>query len=398
MPFKVPSLAEVNRTVENNFSQAFYGSSGVLRAMVLKVVSKVVAGAVYMAVLFLSFIWKNSFVATADVDGLVREGSKRNMPPKPASPARGMIEISGPEGISIAAGTVVVDKVFGHEYEILNSVTINEVDDQTGLGTVTVQAYSIAFGSKYDLPKDTVLTFRDIDIEDVKIKVAEGGLYGGVSVDVVVDGVEKQWGETVEDYRNRLKKRVQNQTAGGNDVDYWEWAMSFSEVSDCFVVPNYPVTNFVLIFCADFRSSVIKLNQLIIDKISDYIKSKNRRPVASYPFVSNVEPIRVSFVLAIPQLNEFYKNSVVEAVKSYFRTIGPNQSFSGESIRQAILANGGVSDAAVSGFQVKGDAVVGAYTLQISIEDSSAGIEDLVFTGEVVDTSNLYSDIDFISM
>ena len=34
MPFKVPSLAEVNRTVENNFSQAFYGSSGVLRAMV----------------------------------------------------------------------------------------------------------------------------------------------------------------------------------------------------------------------------------------------------------------------------------------------------------------------------------------------------------------------------
>ena len=123
MPFKVPSLAEVNRTVENNFSQAFYGSSGVLRAMVLKVVSKVVAGAVYMVVLFLSFIWKNSFVATADVDGLVRNGVLRNMTPKPASPARGMIEISGPEGTSIAAGTVVVDKVFGNEYEILNSVT-----------------------------------------------------------------------------------------------------------------------------------------------------------------------------------------------------------------------------------------------------------------------------------
>ena len=43
--------------------------------------------------------------------------------------------------------------------------------------------------------------------------------------------------------------------------------MSFSEVSDCFVVPNYPVTNFVLIFCADFRSPVIKLNQVILDKI-----------------------------------------------------------------------------------------------------------------------------------
>lgn len=395
MPFKVPSLAEVNRTVENNFSQAFYGSSGVLRAMVLKVVSKVVAGAVYMAVLFLSFIWKNSFVATADVDGLVRIGALRNMTPKPASPARGMIEISGPEGTSIAAGTVVVDEVFGNEYEILNSVTINEVNDQTGLGTVTVQAYSIGFGSKYDLPENTVLTFRDIDIEDVTIKVAEGGLYGGVSVDVVVDGVEKQWGETVEDYRNRLKKRVQNQTAGGNDVDYWEWAMSFSEVSDCFVVPNYPVANFVLIFCADFRSPVIRLNQVILDKISDYICSNDRRPAAAYPFVSNVEPIRVSFVVAIPQLNDFYKNSIVEAVKSYFRTVGPNQSFSAESIRQAILANGGVSEAVVSGFQVKGTSVAGAYTLQIDYTGSA--IEDIVFTGEVVDTNNLYSDIEFIS-
>lgn len=395
MPFKVPSLAEVNRTVENNFSQAFYGSSGVLRAMVLKVVSKVVAGAVYMAVLFLSFIWKNSFVATADVDGLVRIGALRNMTPKPASPARGLIEISGPEGTSIAAGTVVVDEVFGNEYEILNSVTINEVNDQTGLGTITVQAYSIGFGSKYDLPENTVLTFRDIDIEDVTIKVAEGGLYGGVSVDVVVDGVEKQWGETVEDYRNRLKKRVQNQTAGGNDVDYWEWAMSFSEVSDCFVVPNYPVTNFVLIFCADFRSPVIKLNQVILDKISDYVCSNDRRPAASYPFVSNVEPIRVSFVVAIPQLNDFYKNSIVEAVKSYFRTVGPNQSFSAESIRQAILANGGVSEAVVSGFQVKGTSVAGAYTLQIDYTGST--IEDIVFTGEVVDTNNLYSDIEFIS-
>ena len=395
MPFKVPSLVEVNRTVENNFSQAFYGSSGVLRAMVLKVVSKVVAGAVYMAVLFLSFVWKNSFVATADVDGLVRIGALRNMTPKPASPSRGMIEISGPEGTSIAAGSVVVDEVFGNEYEILNSVTINEVNDRTGLGTVTVQAYSIGFGSKYDLPKNTVLTFRDIDIEDVTIKVAEGGLYGGVSVDVVVDGVEKQWGETVEDYRNRLKKRVQNQTAGGNDVDYWEWAMSFSEVSDCFVVPNYPVTNFVLIFCADFRSPVIKLNQVILDKISDYICSNDRRPAAACPFVSNVEPIRVSFVVAIPQLNDFYKNSIVEAVKSYFRTVGPNQSFSAESIRQAILANGGVSKAVVSGFQVKGTSVAGAYTLQIDYTGST--IEDIVFTGEVVDTNNLYSDIEFIS-
>ena len=143
-------------------------------------------------------------------------------------------------------------------------------------------------------------------------------------------------------------------------------------------------------YCFDF-----KLNQVILDKISDYICSNDRRPAAAYPFVSNVEPIRVSFVVAIPQLNDFYKNSIVEAVKSYFRTIGPNQSFSAESIRQAILANGGVSEAIVSGFQVKGTSVAGAYTLQIDFTGHT--IEDIVFTGEVVDTNNLYSDIEFIS-
>ena len=71
------------------------------------------------------------------------------------------------------------------------------------------------------------------------------------------------------------------------------------------------------------------------------------------------------------------------------------QSFSAESIRQAILANGGVSEAVVSGFQVKGTSVAGAYTLQI--DHTGSTIEDIVFTGEVVDTNNLYSDIEFIS-
>jgi uncharacterized phage protein gp47/JayE len=85
MSFKIPTLSEVNRNVENGFSKAFYGSSGILRVMVLKVISKVVAGSMYLVVLLLSYIWKNSFVASAEVDGLVRIGSKRNFPPKPAT-------------------------------------------------------------------------------------------------------------------------------------------------------------------------------------------------------------------------------------------------------------------------------------------------------------------------
>ena len=67
MALKIPTLSEVNRTVENGFSQAFYGTSGVLRAMVLKVFSKVVAGAIYLVILLVSALWKNSFISTANV-------------------------------------------------------------------------------------------------------------------------------------------------------------------------------------------------------------------------------------------------------------------------------------------------------------------------------------------
>ena len=91
MALKIPTLSEVNRTVENGFSQAFYGTSGVLRAMVLKVFSKVVAGAIYLVILLVSALWKNSFISTANVDGLVRKGDVYGMPPKPASRARGVV-------------------------------------------------------------------------------------------------------------------------------------------------------------------------------------------------------------------------------------------------------------------------------------------------------------------
>ena len=121
MPFKNYTLSEVNRIVENGFSQAFYGTSGILRAMVLKVVSKVVAGGIYLIVLLASYIWKNEFVATAEVDGLVRKGEVFGMPPKPASRARGKVIVTGTSGTSVPSGTVLVDDVNGYEYQLLSA-------------------------------------------------------------------------------------------------------------------------------------------------------------------------------------------------------------------------------------------------------------------------------------
>lgn len=389
MPFKVPTLTEVNRVVENGFSQAFYGTSGILRAMVLKVISKVVAGTVYMIALLASYIWKNEFVATADVEGLVRKGEIYGMPPKPASRARGKIIVAGTAGTSVPAGTVLIDDVNGYEYELLSAATI-----PSGSTSISVQVYSLGFGSQYNMDADATLSFRDAATGEFTFTVDSEGLYGGSCVDVTVDGVVRQWAESIEDYRSRLKIREKNQPMGGDVADYWLWAMSFSEVSDCFVVPNWPLTNSVSIYVANFNTPSIALNSIIVDEIRNYISSNDRRPATSEPVVATVAPKPCKFNVAIPVVNDFYKASVLTACKNFFKTLGPGQSFSIDMIRQAIVDNGGVDECRVTMLYFdnvyRSDGLVTLYR--------SYSTPPLSIFGEVVDIYSLDSLVTFTNL
>jgi uncharacterized phage protein gp47/JayE len=386
MSFKIPTLSEVNRNVENGFSKAFYGSSGILRVMVLKVISKVVAGSMYLVVLLLSYIWKNSFVASAEVDGLVRIGSKRNFPPKPASRARGTVDVEGDVGVTIPAGTVVVDEQSGHEYEFIAECVI-----PYSLKT-TAQVYSVEYGSEYNLPADTVLVFRDVAPGEASIKVSDEGLYGGNCVKVTVDGVERKWGETVEEYRQRLKVREQNQANGGSDTDYWLWAMKFSEVSDCWVIPNWPATNSVSIYVADFRSSAIAVNSVVLDEIREFICAKHRKPATSDVSVGTVDPMSVSLEIKIPVVNDYFKSAVVDTLKNFFRSYGPGQSFTVEDLQRYVISFSGVADCKVVTMNVDGNVVDYSVTLDKEYSGSAGAYE---VTGKVIDVSSLDSSVVF---
>lgn len=350
MAFKVPSLSEVNMTVENGFSRAFYGTAGTLRAMVLKVISKVVAGAVYIVCLLLAYIWKNSFVDSADIDGLVNIGTKHDVTPKPASRSRGVVTVTAAAGTTIPAGTAFIDPQTQKEYETIASASV-----AVGNTSVNVQVYALEYGSASNIPEGTALEFRDAEISGVlAITVAEGGLYGGVSIDVTVDGVVRQWGEGVEDYRNRIRIREQNQPEGGSKVDYWEWAMRFPQVSNCWVVPNWPATNCVAIFLADFNSDDIILNAIEVQEVSDYINSDDRRPATSVPLVESVTPVGFSCYVYIPTINDYTKESVLNALRAYLKTLGPGDTFSATTIRQYLIANADVADCEINYVLVNG--------------------------------------------
>lgn len=387
MPFSVPTLSEVNRVVENGFSEAFYGTSGTLRVMVLKIISKVTAAAVYLVILLAAAIWKNNFTATADIDGLVRKGDVLTTPPKPASRARGIVIVTGTGGTSVPAGTVLVDDVVGNEYELLTSATI-----PPGLTSVTVQVYSVEFGSAYNLPAGTALTFRDAAPGTFTFAVDSEGLYGGASVDVNVGGAVQKWGETVEEYRHRLQVRERNQPVGGSVTDYWRWAMSFSEVSDCFVADNWPLTNNIAIYIADFRTNAISLNSTIINSVQTYVSSKDRRPASSQPVVGTVTPVPVAMTVEIPVVNDFYKESVLNALKSYFRKLGPGDQFSIDTVRQYIIDFGGVANCHVTNITVSGNVVPNEYSLGRSYSQSGTNIS---ISGEVANVYLLPSLVTF---
>ena len=261
-----------------------------------------------------------------------------------------------------------------------------------GLTTATAQVYSLGFGSSFNLPAETVLAFRDAAPGEFEIAVDSEGLYGGSAVDVTVDGVVRQWGESVEEYRSRLKVRAKNQPMGGSVADYWLWAMSFSEVSNCFVVPNWPNVNNVSVYCADFRTPSIALNSTIIDDISDYITSNDRRPATSKPVVGTVTPLTVLITVAIPVVNDFYKDSVVTALKDYFKMLGPGQSFSRETIRKRIVDFGGVDACNISSLIVNNVYIADDYTL----DKTYTAVGDYVtINGEVINVYSLSSTVSF---
>lgn len=379
MAFSVPSLSEVSRTVENGFSSAFYGKSGTLRVGVLKVLSKVVAGAAYLPILFCQYIWRNSFVDSADAENLVRFGAWYNVPHKVASYSRGVVTVYGTG--TLPAGIVLEDDS-GHEYETITAVTMTTAG-------VDVNVAALNPGSEYNLDEDSNINSQDEIDGFTSAIVADGGIYGGVSVEVVVDGSTEYWGETVEEYRSRIKYRRQHPPMGGCDADYVQWAKKFSQVTDCWVFGNYPTTNSVAIYVSDFNSDNPQLNDTELEEIVDYITDEQRKPITANVLVASPSAVTVGVTVTIPVVNESSKTKVTDTLKEYLRAFGPGDTITIDGCNAAITAADIVDSSKVTNLKVDGATISsGSYTLPKT--GSSSDI-----SGRVVNINKLSSSITF---
>lgn len=365
MEFK--SLNDLVRIVENGLAVQFYGSSAsVLRKGVLKVLAYVFGGALYLISLIAKRIWKNRFISTCDDAALDGFGEEYGIPHKPEQKAEGYVEVtlaSGVSSVEIPEGTYLVD-VSGLEF-VTNSTT-----------TVTVASNLVAVtankaGDVYNLFDGEPLSFRDSSIAGVE-KMTASSIDGGVSVNVLVDGEPQLWGETALEYRERLLNRVRNQPHGGNKNDYWQWAMSFVPVTDCFVFPSTPNTNSVSIAVANYNDVNFAISQDKINAISSYINDDGRRPITADIRVFGVTPVEVKIEASAIPYSMAVRNSVIYALKSFFRKFAPGSSISIDDLSVEIKANSMVSSFAITKAYIKsGGAWISVNAIQMALDSSN---------------------------
>lgn len=358
MAFSVPTLAEVVRSVENGFSIAFYGSAGPLRVSVLKVLAKAFGGAVYLLVLCCGWIWRNNFIVSADALSLsTKHATRLNLPRKPASFAHGSAFFIASGATTVKAGTILVNPSSGVEFELLEDVTF------TAAGNKSANIVAVVSGFSGNVGTGATLQFRDITNDIITGIRTVTQVTGGASYDVQVGSEIQKWGETLEDYRNRLLDRERNQPQGGAEPDYKSWLMRFEFVSDVWTVPNWPLTNNVSCFIADNRTVNAGIPAADVKTAQNYLSTVARRPITSRPIVAAATFVGLYVNISSPGISDAEKSDVDVALQKLLKKYGPGDTVEINEVRNMIRSVTGNMNAVLNQFMVNGVNYDTSYTL-----------------------------------
>lgn len=358
MAFSVPTLAEVVRSVENGFSIAFYGSAGPLRVSVLKVLAKAFGGAVYLLVLCCGWIWRNNFIVSADALSLsTKHATRLNLPRKPASFAHGSAFFVASGATTVKAGTILVNPSSGVEFELLEDVAF------TAAGNKSANIVAVVSGFSGNVGIGATLQFRDITNDSITDIRTVTQVTGGASYDVQVGSEIQQWGETLEDYRNRLLDRERNQPQGGAEPDYKSWLMRFEFVSDVWTVPNWPLTNNVSCFIADNRTVNAGIPASDVKTAQNYLSYVARRPITSRPIVASATFVGLYVNISSPGISDAEKSDVDVALQKLLKKYGPGDTLEINEVRNMIRSVTGNMNAVLNQFMVNGVNYDTSYTL-----------------------------------
>lgn len=297
MPFPKPTLKELAIRIEQDMLARVKTGTGILRRSMLKVFSKVIAGAIYLTYGFTDFISQQLFITTAESEYLEEHGKKWGKTLKASTPASGTIIIAGAEGGFVPTGSLLqnADDI---EYATLVDVTIPII------GSITVNIEATENGLAGNQLSGEILTLLNpiLDVNDFAT-VDTDGLNGGTDV------------EKDDSFRSRILQRIQNGPEIGRLIDYETWARETIGVSitRVWAFKGYAGAGSIGIFFVNDLASPIFPTVVDVGNVQNNIDVK--APLDSIPIVYSPVGKEIGLVLTVSpndsQVNTNVMNSLI---------------------------------------------------------------------------------------
>lgn len=223
MPFTRPTLQDLVDRIEADIEARVTGvNTPLLRRSVLRVLARVVAGAIYLLYGFLSWIKDQMFASTADTDNLEIIGAEYGVTRKAATFSIGQVDLVGCTAATVIPAGSELEAPDGQVYTVDESVTVD------GAGEATIDVTAKVAGSDGDQAAGETLTFVT--------PIAGIASSGTVTDDLITDGLDE---ESDDDYRDRILERKRQPPHGGAEFDYENWMKEVSGVTRAWLIPQY---------------------------------------------------------------------------------------------------------------------------------------------------------------
>ena len=216
MAFNERSLQEIYTDLEADCEATLQRYPN--RRSLINVLIKVLAGASHGWIGRLRWVLDQTFVATADEEHLTMIGQQYGVYRKAAVKASGAVTfVFTADPVAVEVGTILTADN-GQQYSVTTAVT--------SAGTANVKALVAGVNGNLNAGVELQLTPAVDGV--VNAVVAAGGISGGVEQ------------EDLEDYRTRVKKRLQNPPGCGKESDYEQWALEVPGVTRAWCQPHTP--------------------------------------------------------------------------------------------------------------------------------------------------------------
>lgn len=221
MPFERPTLTEIVNRINSDIETRLSDVGILLRRSVLKIIGRVVAGAVHSLYGFIDYQAKQIFILTADTTNLDKIATEYGKIRTAATYATGTGTATGTAGTAIPANTELQSSAS----EVY--LTDEEYTIESG-GTVTISFTAEEAGLDGNDDGSITLTFVN-PIANINTSVT-------VSADGITGGADEETDDTL---RERLLIRKRLPPHGGCEYDYEAWAKEISGVTRAWSLPNW---------------------------------------------------------------------------------------------------------------------------------------------------------------